>query len=53
MPVDEEDTQNGVAPVYYSQGGDTWNFLEEATLKAFGSKNYMRFRADHFTYFAI
>lgn len=40
-------------PVYFSQDGAGWNYLDEAGVSSYFWQDYLRFQSDHFTYFAI
>ena len=40
-------------PVYSSQDGSTWDYLDSAGMESFMWNEYLRFQSDHFTYFAI
>ena len=49
----EDDFGTEELPVYFSQTGDSWNFLQDASLVEFLDKRFVNFEADHFTYFAV
>ncbi len=40
-------------PVYFSQDGSWWNYLDTANIVDFVWNNFLTFQADHFTYFAV